>query len=210
MNDESEIYKKQGLGNRLGFGNKAALVIVDFVNGFNDPAIFGGGNIPQAILQTKKLLSVARDNNIPIAFTRIIYADDGSDAGVFTEKAPKLKTLTRQNPLSQIVPDLSPRAGEYVIDKTEASGFHGTGLLGWLTYNHADTLIIAGCTTSGCVRATAVDACAFNYRGIIISDCVGDRAIGPHESSLFDLNQKYSDVITCSEVLTILESQKTI
>ena len=120
MKDESEIYKKQGLGNRLGFGNKAALIIVDFVNGFNDPAIFGGGNIPQAIFQTKKLLSVARVNNIPIAFTRIIYADDGSDAGVFTEKAPKLKTLTRQNPLSQIVPDLSPRAGEYVIDKTEA------------------------------------------------------------------------------------------
>ena len=206
MNDESEIYKKQGLGNRLGFGNKAALIIVDFVNGFNDPAIFGGGNIPQAILQTKKLLSVARVNNIPIAFTRIIYADDGSDAGIFTEKAPKLKTLTRQNPLSQIVSDLSPRAGEYVIDKTEASGFHGTGLLGWLTYNNADTLIIAGCTTSGCVRATAVDACAFNYRSIVISDCVGDRAIGPHESSLFDLNQKYSDVITCSEIFTTLKN----
>ena len=104
--DESAIYKKQGMGNALGFGKKAALVVVDFVNGFNDPEVFGGGNIPDAIEATKGLLEAARRNNVPVAFTRIIYQKDGSNAGVFAEKAPKLKTLTNDNPLSQVVPEL--------------------------------------------------------------------------------------------------------
>ena len=203
--DESAIYKKQGMGNPLGFGKKAALVVVDFVNGFNDPEVFGGGNIPQAIAATKVLLEAARRNNVPIAFTRIIYQKDGSDAGVFAEKAPKLKTLTIDNPLSQVVPDLEPRDGEFIVDKTDASSFHGTGFGAWLTYHHVDTLIVTGATTSGCVRATVVDACAHNYRPIVPRDCVGDRAIGPHDASLFDMGQKYADVLASNEVIAEIE-----
>ena len=205
MNKENEIYARQGLGNKLGFGTKPALVIIDFVNGFNDPDVFGGGNIPEAIRQTKNLLELSRQKYLPIAYTRIIYAEDGSNAGIFAEKAPKLKELTKNNPLSQIVSELKPISGELIVDKTEASGFHGTELLRWLTLHNIDTLIISGCTTSGCVRATAVDACANNYRSIVVSDCVGDRAIGPHNSSLFDLNQKYSDVISFQETKFELE-----
>ncbi len=203
--DESAIYKKQGMGNALGFGKKAALVVVDFVNGFNDPEVFGGGNIPDAIEATKGLLEAARRNNVPVAFTRIIYQKDGSNAGVFAEKAPKLKTLTNDNPLSQVVPELEPREGEYIVDKTEASSFHGTGFGAWLTYHRVDTLIVTGATTSGCVRATVVDACAHNYRPIVPRDCVGDRAIGPHDASLFDMGQKYADVIASNEVIAELE-----
>lgn len=204
MND-AEIYKKQGMGNRLGFGKKAALVVVDFVNGFNDPEVFGGGNIPEAIAATRTLLDASRRNGLPIAFTRIIYQKDGSNAGVFAEKAPKLKTLTIDNPLSQVVPDLEPKDGEYIVDKTEASSFHGTGFGAWLTYHHVDTLIVTGCTTSGCVRATVVDACAYNYRPIVPLDCVGDRALGPHEANLFDMGQKYADVMSSNEVIAEIE-----
>jgi len=203
--DEAEIYKKQGMGNRLGFGKKAALVIVDFVNGFNDPDVFGGGNIPEAIAATKTLLDAARRNNVPVAFTRIIYQKDGSNAGIFAEKAPKLKTLTIDNPLSHVVPDLEPVDGEFIVDKTEASSFYGTGFGAWLTYHSVDTLIVTGCTTSGCVRATVVDACAHNYRPIVPRDCVGDRALGPHEANLFDMGQKYADVMSSNEVIAEIE-----
>jgi maleamate amidohydrolase len=203
--DESAIYKKQGMGKQLGFGQKAALVVVDFVNGFNDPEVFGGGNISDAIAATKKLLDAARLNNVPVAFTRIIYQKNASNAGVFAEKAPKLKDLTIDNPLSQVVPELEPIEGEFIVDKTDASSFHGTGFDAWLTYNHVDTLIVTGATTSGCVRATVVDACARNYRPIVPRDCVGDRAIGPHDASLFDMGQKYGDVISSNEVIAELE-----
>jgi len=203
--DESAIYKKQGMGKQLGFGQKAALVVVDFVNGFNDPEVFGGGNISDAIAATKTLLDAARLNNVPVAFTRIIYQKNASNAGVFAEKAPKLKDLTIDNLLSQVVPELEPIEGEFIVDKTDASSFHGTGFDAWLTYNHVDTLIVTGATTSGCVRATVVDACARNYRPIVPRDCVGDRAIGPHDASLFDMGQKYGDVISSNEVIAELE-----
>ena len=207
--DESAIYKKQGMGKQIGFGQKAALVVVDFVNGFNDPEVFGGGNISDAITATKTLLNSARRNNVPIAFTRIIYQKDASNAGVFAEKAPKLKDLTIDNPMSQIVPELEPIVGDFIIDKTDASSFHGTGFDAWLTYNNVDTLIVTGATTSGCVRATVVDACARNYRPIVPRECVGDRAIGPHDASLFDMGQKYGDVISLNEVIAELERLNT-
>ena len=203
MTNKNQIYKEQGLGNSLIFGNNPALLIIDFSNGFNDPKVFGGGNISEAIFNSKKLLNFCRISNIPVAYSRIIYAEDGSNAGVFASKAPKLKTLTINNPLSHIVEELKPLSGEYIIDKTEASCFQSTGLLKWLVNKNIDTIIIAGCTTSGCVRATAVDACAYNYIPFVISDCVGDRAIEPHEASLFDLGQKYSEVINSEELIKI-------
>ncbi len=203
--DEGGLYQRQGFGQRLGFGEKAALLIVDFVKGFTDPGVLGGGNIDAAIKQTKVLLDCARRHALPIAFTRIIYADDGSDAGIFAEKIPQLKQLTRDNPLSQVVPELAPRPGEYLVDKLDASSFHATGLNKWLTYHRVDTLVIAGCVTSGCVRATVVDACAYNYRPIVAHDCVGDRSINAHDSNLFDMSQTSCDVLSCAEVMAEIE-----
>ncbi|MBM3505912.1 MAG: isochorismatase family protein [Alphaproteobacteria bacterium] len=201
---EIEVYRRQGLGSRVGFGKKAALVIVDFTNGFNDPNVFGGGNIGEAVEHTRGLLEAARRHGLPVAHTRVIYADDAANAGVFTMKSPRLKELTKSNPMSQIVPALTPRAGELIVDKTEASGFFGTGLAAWLALRRVDTLVVAGCTTSGCVRATVVDACSHNLRPIVPRDCVGDRALGPHEASLFDMDQKYADVMSSNEVLDAL------
>ena len=195
MTDELDIYRRQGFAQTLGLGVAPAVVVVDFVAGFTDPAHFGGGNVGQAIARTVSLLALARRNHWLVAHTRVVYADDGSDAGVFAAKVPPLLTLTETSPWSQIVPELTPVLGELVIRKRQASAFFGTGLAGWLAYRRVDTLLVAGCTTSGCVRATVVDACAHEFRPIVMVDCVGDRAIGPHEANLFDMGQKYADLM---------------
>ena len=198
--DELEIYQKQGFGNQSGFGERPALLIVDFVNGFTDADQFGGGNIDAAIQTTKSLLATARATQNPVAFTRVVYADDGSDAGVFCLKAPGLAALTEDAPASQVVDDLSPVHGEYVIRKTQPSAFFGTNLAAWLVAKSVDTVLVTGCTTSGCVRASVIDSMSYNFRTIVVTDGVGDRAMAPHEANLFDMEQKYADLMTAEEV----------
>jgi maleamate amidohydrolase len=203
---ELDVYRQQGFGHRSGFGRSPALLIVDFVNGFNDPALFGGGNIGTAIARTRTLLQCARAQRLPIVFTRVVYAEDGSDAGVFCLKAPGLAALTERAPASQIVSELEPLNGEHIIRKTQPSAFFGTDLNGWLASKGVDTLLVAGCTTSGCVRASVVDCMSYNFRTIVVTDCVGDRAIAPHEANLFDMGQKYADLMTTAQVIDHLTS----
>ena len=200
----ADVYAKQGFGNKSGFGVAPALLVVDFVNGFNDPDLFGGGNIPEAIEQTKKLLAFFRAQKLPVCFTRVVYADDGADAGVFCLKAPKLKILTEASRASQVVDELTPVAGEYVLRKTQPSAFFGTDLAPWLIRQRVDTVIVTGATTSGCVRASVVDSMSYNFRTIVASDGVGDRALGPHEANLFDMGQKYADLHKVEEIIAAL------
>jgi maleamate amidohydrolase len=202
-----EIYQRHGWGQPLGFGHSLALVVIDFTVAFADPAIFGGGNIPDAIARTQIVLAAARAASIPIAFSRHVYQADGSDRGLFNLKSPVLNSLTTDNPVSQIVPALRPAPGELVIDKRYPSVFFGTDFGSWLRTKGVDTLLITGCTTSGCVRATAVDALCSGFRPIVLADCVGDRALAPHEANLFDLRQKYADVVESRVVLDRLESR---
>jgi maleamate amidohydrolase len=190
-----DVYAKQGFGNRAGMGTAPALLIVDFVNGFADPAVFGGGNIGPAIAATVPVLAFCRRRGIPVAHTRVVYAADGTDAGVFARKAPALLRLTEDDPLSHIVPELTPVAGELVVRKLGASAFFETQLASWLRFKRVDTLLIAGCTTSGCVRASVVDSLQHNFRTVVLTDCVGDRAQTPHEANLFDMGQKYADLM---------------
>jgi maleamate amidohydrolase len=203
-----DVYARQNFGNRLGFGRRAALVLVDFTNGFNDPALFGGGNIDAAVKRTVGLLAAFRERALPVVYTRVVYAADGSDAGMFTRKAPGLLMLTEDHPAGAIVPELAPRHGEYIVRKTQASAFFGTGLAPWLLMQGVDTLVVTGATTSGCVRATVVDALGYNLRPIVVRDCVGDRAIGPHEANLFDMGQKYADVIDRDEAIAQLDAAR--
>ena len=193
---ELEIYVRQGFAQKIGIGAAPALVMVDFVLGFTDPDHFGGGNINDAIERTVELLAFARERGWPVAHTRVVYAEDGADAGIFARKVPALLTLTEASPLSQIVPELAPRPGEFVVRKRGASAFFGTDLAPWLAMRRVDTLAVAGCTTSGCVRATVVDALQHNLRTICVTDCVGDRALGPHMANLFDIGQKYADLMS--------------
>ena len=203
---ERDIYARQGFGTPLGFGRRPALLVVDFVNGFLDPGLFGGGNIREAAQNTIPLLSAARASKIPVIFTRIVYAEDGSDAGVWCEKAPRLRLLTESSAASKVTAELAPQPGEYIVRKTQASAFFGSGLAAYLTYRSVDTLVIAGCTTSGCVRASVIDAISYNFRPMVVADCVGDRALGPHEANLFDIGQKYADVLDASETIRKLQA----
>lgn len=199
---DTEVYARQGFGQRLGPGASPALLVVDFVEGFADPAMFGGGNIRAAIDRSRRLLGFARARSLPIAFTRIVYAEDGSDRGVWCAKIPRLAELTEAAPASRVVPELAPLPGERIIRKTQASAFFATDLAPWLLARRVDTLLVCGCTTSGCVRASVVDAVAWNLRTIVVADCVGDRALGPHEANLFDIAQKYADVFPLAELET--------
>jgi maleamate amidohydrolase len=203
MSDEA-IYKKQQFGQKTGFGKSSALLVVDFVNGFTDPEIFGGGNIAEAVTATAPLLAFFRSRKLPVVFTRIVYAADGSDAGIWCEKVPRLRELTETASQSQVVKELAPAPGELIVRKTQASAFFGTPLASILQSRGIDTLVLAGCTTSGCVRASAIDGMSLNFRLVVASDCVGDRALGPHQANLFDMGQKYADLMTAQEVMATL------
>jgi maleamate amidohydrolase len=181
--------------------------VVDFVAGFADPALFGGGNIEAAIAATRPVLEACRRHRLPIAFTRIVYAADGSDAGIWCLKAPRLKELTEDAPASQVVPALAPLPGERIVRKTQASAFFATDLAAWLLQRAVDSVVVTGCTTSGCVRATVVDAMSWNLRALVLADCVGDRAMEPHAANLFDLGQKYADLMASSDFLAWLEQR---
>ena len=195
MNADQDIYQKQGFGNALAPKAPFGLLIVDFVNGFADPRTFGGGNIDQAIECTRGLLASARDRNWPVVHTRVVYQDDGTDATIMALKVPSLLTLREHARESQIVPQLEPVSGELVLRKTSPSAFFGTSLAAWLSQRGVQTLLIAGCTTSGCVRASVVDAMCHGFRPLVVTDCVGDRSLQAHEANLFDMNQKYATLM---------------
>ncbi|NYE25752.1 N-carbamoylsarcosine amidohydrolase [Pigmentiphaga litoralis] len=204
MNNDVHTYQRQGFGTALKLEGPVGLLIIDFVNGFADPEIFGGGNIPQAIANTVPLLEEARKRGWPVAHSRIVFADDGGDHNVFAQKVPGMLTLKENEARSAIVPELAPAQGELVVRKTVPSAFFGTMLTAWLAQRGVKTLVIAGAVTSGCVRASVVDAMSYGYRPLVLSDCVGDRAIAPHDANLFDMGQKYATVMTRDEALQAL------
>ena len=203
--EDVAVYERQGFGARVGFGTSPALLIIDFINGFNDPDQFGGGSIGEAIDRTAELLDVARHMDLPVVYTTHVYAEDGSDDGIFNLKSPGLAKLKPGSRETQVVDELAPREGERVIAKHYPSGFAHTDLAAWLARRGVDTAIVTGCTTSGCVRATVVDAMSNGFRPIVPRECSGDRAAGPHEANLFDIDQKYGDVMALEEVLDELE-----
>lgn len=202
--DDIDLYRAQSFGGKVGIGSRPALCIVDFVNGFIDPKVFGGGNIAHAVANTVGLLAAARRCGLPVAFTRVVYAEDGRDRGAFVRKVPALAKLTERAPDGQIVPELSPRPEELILRKTQPSAFFGTGYADKLRQEGIDTVIVAGCTTSGCVRATVVDAMSYDFRTIVARDCVGDRSLAAHEANLFDMEQKYADLMGSQEIIAVL------
>lgn len=213
MNDlshhaEASVYKQQGFGTPLPVKGNIGLLIIDFVAGFADPNTFGGGNILPAIARTQHDLALARENGWPVAHSRIVYAADGSDDNVFSLKVPGMATLTEDHPNSAIVPELAPAPGELVVRKTVPSAFFGTQLAPWLTQRAVQTLLVAGAVTSGCVRASVVDAMSYGFRPLVLSDCVGDRAIEPHNANLFDMQQKYAAVMPLADAIAEIEAAR--
>lgn len=200
MSDPLDIYREQQFGGRVGFGGRPAVLVVDFFYGCTDPAYLGGGSVGDAVDRTAALLPAARAAGAPIIYTVTQYRRDGVDAGFFGVKVPLLKLLQEGSKAVEIDSRVTPEPGDHVIVKKMASAFFGTPLQGLLAALERDTVIVTGCTTSGCVRASAVDACSSGYRVIVPRECVGDRASGPHEASLFDMDAKYADVVGVDNV----------
>ncbi|MEM7190713.1 MAG: isochorismatase family protein, partial [Pseudomonadota bacterium] len=184
-----------------GYGVRPGLLIVDFINGFTDPTSPLGGNFDSQLDATNDLLAAFRAQDLPIAYTLVEYEHDYSDAGVFIEKVPSLGILKKGSPMCDVDDRIAPRPGEYIVSKRYASSFFGTQLNEWFKGDGVDTCVIVGCTTSGCVRASAVDSLQNGYRTVVVRDGCGDRAEGPHEANLFDIDAKYGDVISLQDCL---------
>ena len=170
---------------RLGFGHKPALVIVDFIKAYTTPgALLYAPDVVTAVQQTAALLPLARQKKIPIIFTRVIYNKNGRDGGLFVQKVPLLLDMIEGEPLANIVDELPVTDDDVIINKQYASAFFGTSLAAMLTSHGIDTVILTGCSTSGCIRATAVDGLQHGFRMIVPRECVGDRHKAPHEANL--------------------------
>jgi nicotinamidase-related amidase len=181
--------------------------VIDFVQAYTTPGspLYAAPGVPDAVHASVPLLALSREKAIPIIYTTVAYAKDGRDGGMFVKKVPALLQLTHDSPLAQIVTELTPREDELVVEKKYASAFFGTHIAATLTAMGVDTVILVGCSTSGCIRASAVDGMQYGFRVIVPRECVGDRAPGPHEANLFDINGKYGDVVSLNEVLAYLQ-----
>lgn len=201
----SARYQKAGFGGLLRWGSRPALVVVDFTNGFTDPSQPTGADMTQAMQATDHLIRAAHAVDAPVVFTTIAYGslDEG---GTWLVKAPGMAALRAGTELVEVDSRLSRDEADVLIVKKSASAFFGTSLTTTLTSRKVDTVIVCGATTSGCVRATVVDAVSHGWVTVVPRQCVADRAAGPHEASLFDMNQKYADVVSDQDVVEYLKN----
>jgi len=209
MNDATDLNENhRGLfDGRMGFGRSPAIIVVDFVRAYTEPGSpLYAPAVVEAVKATVPLLAAARERKVPIIYTRVVYHPSGVDGGLFVQKVPALRGMVEGEPLADIVPELPPGPDDVILIKQYASSFFGTSLAAMLTARGADTLIITGCSTSGCVRATAVDAMQNGFRPIVPRECVGDRHDGPHEANLFDINAKYGDVVALKDLMSRLQA----
>ena len=200
-----DFYEDRGYGYRIGIGPNPALIVIDFSCGFtrgsND---FPGGNFSEAIAATNQLLNVVR-GRFPVFFTTIAYDDPEEEGGWWAKKVPWLLCLEKLADAVKIDPVLGWHPDDILIEKRFPSSFHGTNFDSLLQKENVDTLIITGCTTSVCVRETAVDAMQHGYRAIVVPEAVGDFNPLIHNLNLKDLDSRYADVTPLSEVLANLE-----
>ena len=203
--DDEEFFRQRGFGIRIGFGERPALIIIDMLKGFTDPAMPLGANLDAQIEAQKPLLKIAHERNIPCIFSTVMYEEaDIKDAGIWALKQKGARTLTAGSEAVKVDERLGMQKNDILLVKKYASCFFGTDLVPRLNSRRVDTLIITGCTTSGCVRATAVDAVQNGFRPMVVREAVGDRSVAAHEQSLFDLNAKYADVVSLDETLQYL------
>jgi len=199
-------YAAGGFGKGLDPGERPALLVIDFVRAYlvQDSPLYAG--VENARVACVKLLQAARAVRIPVIHTNVVYQPGGLDGGVFFRKVPALACFERgaRPDLAAFAEGLDPEPGETVISKQYASAFFGTTLASTLTALAVDTVLLAGLSTSGCVRASAVDACQHGFIPLVVRDAVGDRHPAPHEANLFDLQAKYAEVVTLDQALAYL------
>lgn len=190
----------------LAFGSRPALLVVDVVMAYLDPAsTLFAATAAQALASNERLIAAARGAGVPVLFTNVVYQAAGADGGLFYAKVPALKAFVQGSPLGAFPPTLQPRHDEVVVAKQYPSAFFGTSLASTLTAMRRDTLLITGFSTSGCVRASAVDALQHGFAPFVVREACGDRDPAPHEANLFDLQAKYAEVIDEAKALSLLD-----
>ena len=209
MDNRQENYRGV-FDSRLGFGRRPALVVIDFINAYTTPgSALYAADVVSAVDASVELINSARNRQVPVIYTKVLFQAGGFDGGLFVKKIPALTKLVDGEPLAEIDPKITPVAGDIVIVKNYASVFFGTSLASMLTAHGIDTVILIGCSTSGCVRASAVDGIQHGFRVIVPRDCVGDRVAQVHDANLFDIDAKYGDVVGKSDVLDYLKTLET-
>jgi maleamate amidohydrolase len=189
--------------NSLGLGQRPALVLVDMIKGFTSSACALGTDCPEVVAANAELLALFRARELPVFFTTVVYHDD-NQASVFRGRIEALNVLQPGSHWIEVNDALTPLANELVIEKQWASAFFGTDLDNMLRQAGADSLVVTGLTTSGCVRATVVDGLQYNYPVVVPREAVGDRNPEAHEANLFDMNAKYADVVNLDRVRDML------
>jgi maleamate amidohydrolase len=205
---DEEFFKERGFGLTIGFGERPVLLVIDLVNAFTNPDMMLGANLDAQIAVNNRLIDMAHQKNIPVIFSTVYYEEsDLRDAGIWALKQKGVTTLRANTREIEVDPRLHKGPKDAVLVKKYASCFFGTDLVPRLMSHRADTVLLTGCTTSGCVRASAVDACQNGFRPMVIREAVGDRSEAAHAQSLFDLNAKYADVVGVEETLDYMRGR---
>ena len=206
-----DVYEEKGFGGRQGVGERPAVVVVDFIVGFTNSESKLACDTDDAVAATRRLLDAARDAGVPVIYTTVCYEEtDLERAAAFLAKAPALATLRPGSPWIEVDERLGRRADEPVLVKQFASAFFGTDLDERLREAGCDTVIVTGASTSGCVRATAVDALQYGYRVVVPRDGVADRREESHRVTLTDIDAKYGDVVSIDEAVAAVEGAKPV
>lgn len=205
MSDLQADYLQAGFGTRLGWGSRPALLVVDMCRAYvDDQAPLYAAAAADAYRNADRLATAARRQGRPVVFTRVEYAAGGVDGGHFFRKVPALRCFESGNPLAEFTDLVRPTSEDVIVTKQYASAFFGTSLAATLNALDVDTVVIAGVSTSGCVRASALDALQHGFVPIVVADACADRDPRPHDSNLFDLQAKYADVVTMDDALAHL------
>ncbi|MCX5554792.1 isochorismatase family protein [Streptomyces sp. NBC_00038] len=201
-------YQRAGFGAPVRRGSRPAIVVVDLTRGFTEEGFPSGADLTEVVGATGELIEAARPAGVPVVFTAIAYtpAEAAGDAVVWLQKAQGMRALLEGGEEVEVDPRLPREPDDHLIVKKGASAFFGTSLAALLTGLGRDTVLVCGATTSGCVRATAVDAVQSGFSVLVPRECVGDRASGPHEANLFDIQAKYGDVIGLKDAVAYLDA----
>lgn len=204
MTDDLAANYARAYDTRVGFGVRPALILIDFCQGYFDPACDLYAGVENALASALRVRAAARVAGVPVVLTNVVYQADGRDGGRFFEKAKPLRNFVRGNPMGAWPHGLQPNDDELVISKQYPSAFFATSLASTLTAMGVDSVLLTGLTTSGCVRASCVDAMSHGFRTSVIAEACGDRHPAPHEANLFDMNAKYADVVSEADAVAFL------
>ncbi|MBK8629564.1 MAG: isochorismatase family protein [Sphingomonadales bacterium] len=196
---------QRAYGTRVGFGTKPALILIDFCQAYFEPGNVLHADVEDALASALRVRAAARAAGVPVILTNVVYHPQALDGGRFYEKAAPLKNFLKGSPMGAFATGLEPFEDELVVSKQYPSAFFGTSLASTLTAMGRDSVILTGLTTSGCVRATCVDAMSHGFRTAVVAEACGDRHAAPHEANLFDMNAKYADVVSEAEVVAFLK-----